>query len=246
VASEDSFTRMAATAAIVSLPIAAGNLVAMLATVHFNLKGMTDPVVLLRSGTAAAPLWRLSMVLDILGYYLPIVPLILLLRSSHRDGAANWADMFTLCLLGYCLIGAVGGAMLATAIPTLIRDYANASSADHRQAVQVVFTGYTDSIYRGLWNLLEELLAGIGWIGFSRVMSDDRRVLRMATSLLGVACLVDSLGTALNIDGVASAGLSLYLVLAPVWACWMGIDLLRSRAPVPFGAVTPTTVPRWQ
>jgi hypothetical protein len=237
---------MAAMAAIVSLPLAAGNLVAMLATVHFNLKGMTDPLVLLRAGPAAAPLWRLSMLLDILGYYLPIVPLILLLRSSDRGGAGNWTDMFTFCLLGYCLIGAIGGATLATAIPTLIRDYASASSADHRQAVQVVFTSYTDSIYRGQWNLLEELLAAIGWIGYSWVRNSDRRVLRIATSVLGVACLVDSIGTALNIDAVASAGLSLYLVLAPVWACWMGIDLLRSRAPVALRAMSPTGVPGWQ
>ncbi len=79
-----SFQRMAAIAAIVSLPLAAGNLIAMLATVHFNLDGMTDPLVLLHAGKAAAPLWRWSMILDIFGYYLPIVPLILLLRSSLR------------------------------------------------------------------------------------------------------------------------------------------------------------------
>lgn len=228
---DDSFRRMAALAAIASLPLAAGNLLAMLATVHFNLRGMSDPLVLLHAGEAAAPLWRLSMILDILGYYLPIVPLILLIRSSLRDRSGHWTDMFTLCLLGYCLIGAIGGAMLAMAIPTLIRDYASASGAYHRQALQAVFTGYTDGIYRGLWNLLEELLAGIGWIGISWRIRADRRNLRLATAVLGVACLVDSTGTALNVDAIASIGLSLYLVLAPVWACWMGVDLLRAQAP---------------
>src|SRR5262249_17926311 len=83
-ASDRSFARVAAIAAIASAPLAAGNLVAMLAAVHFDLRGMTDPLVLLHAGRAAAPLWRWSMVLDVFGYYLPIVPLVLLLRTSLR------------------------------------------------------------------------------------------------------------------------------------------------------------------
>ena len=138
-----------------SLPLAAGNLLPMLATVHFNLNGMTNPLVLLHAGTAAAPLWRWSMILDIFGYYLPIVPLILLLRSSLRHQSPNWIDLFVLCLLAYCLIGAIGGAVLATALPTLIREYASATSGSHQVGLQMVFTGYTDGVYRGLWNLLE-------------------------------------------------------------------------------------------
>jgi hypothetical protein len=226
-----SFARMAAIAAIASLPLAAGNLLAMLATVHFNLNGMTNPLVLLHAGTTAAPLWRWSMILDLFGYYLPIVPLILLLRSSLRHKSPNWIDLFALCLLAYCLIGAIGGAVLATALPTLIREYASAASGSHQVSLQAVFTGYTDSIYRGLWNLLEEFLAGVGWIGFGLVLWAERRRLGLVTVVLGVACLVDSLGTALNTDVISSTGLTVYLVLAPVWACWMGIGLLRDPSP---------------
>ena len=229
-----SFSRMAAIAAIASLPLAVGNLLAMLATVHFNLNGMSDPLVLLHAGWAASSLWRWSMILDIFGYYLPIVPLVLLLRSSHRRQSPNWIDLFALCLLAYCLLGAIGGAMLATALPTLIREYASASSASHQVSLQTVFTGYTDGIYRGLWNLLEEFLAGVGWIGFGLVLRTERRRLGLVTIVLGVACLVDSSGTALNTDVIASTGLTVYLVLAPVWACWMGISLLRQ----PSAAVT--------
>jgi hypothetical protein len=230
VISDRSFSHMAAIAAIASLPLAAGNLFAMLATVHFDLNGMTNPLVLLHAGVEAAPLWRWSMILDIFGYYLPIVPLILLLHSSLRHRGPNWIDLFALCLLAYCLIGAIGGAILATALPTLIREYATASSA-HRLSLQSVFTGYSDGIYRGLWNLLEEFLAGIGWIGFGLVLRAERPRLGIVTVVLGAACLVDSFGTALNVDAIASAGLTVYLVLAPTWACWMGIDLLRTRSP---------------
>jgi hypothetical protein len=230
VISDRSFSHMAAIAAIASLPLAMGNLFAMLATVHFDLNGMTNPLVLLHAGAGAAPLWRWSMILDIFGYYLPIVPLILLLHGTLRHRGPNWIDLFALCLLAYCLIGAIGGAILATAVPTLIREYATTSSG-HHLSLQSVFTGYTDGIYRGLWNLLEEFLAGIGWIGFGLALRSERRRLGVATVVLGTACLVDSLGTALDIDAVASTGLTVYLVLAPIWACWMGIDLLRTRLP---------------
>ena len=174
VISDRSFSHMAAIAAIASLPLAMGNLFAMLATVHFDLNGMTNPLVLLHAGAGAAPLWRWSMILDIFGYYLPIVPLILLLHGTLRHRGPNWIDLFALCLLAYCLIGAIGGAILATAVPTLIREYATTSSG-HHLSLQSVFTGYTDGIYRGLWNLLEEFLAGIGWIGFGLALRSERR-----------------------------------------------------------------------
>jgi hypothetical protein len=228
---DHSFSRMAAIAAIASLPLAAGNLMAMLTTVHFNVAGMTNPLVLLHAGTTAAPLWRWSMILDILGYYLPIVPLILLLRGSLRHESPNWIDLFALCLLAYCFIGAIGGAMLATALPTLIREYANTTNGSHQIGLQAVFTGYTDAIYRGLWNLLEELLAGIGWIGFGFALRTEARRLGTVTIVLGLSCLLDSLGTALNTAALASMGLTVYLALAPVWACWMGIRLLRASSP---------------
>jgi len=220
-----SFALMAAVAAITSLPLAAGNLLAMLATVHFNLDGMTNPLVLLHVGAGGAGPWRWSMVLDIAGYYLPIIPVTLLLRSSLRVRGPLWADLFALCLLSYCLIGAIGGAELATALPTLIKQYA--TSPGHRPALQMVFTGFTDGIYRGMWNLLEEFLAGIGWLGFGVIMRASDRWLGLITIVLGIACLTDSAGTALDIDSVASTGLTIYLVLAPVWACWLGGRVLR-------------------
>lgn len=228
---ERSFTRVAAIVAIASAPLAAGNLFAMLATVHFEIGGMTDPLVLLHAGRAAAPLWRWSMVLDIFGYYLPIVPLVLLLRTSLRDLSPSWTDLFALCLLAYCLLGASGGAVLATALPTLIREYA--TSPAHRVALQAVFTGYTDAVYRGMWNLLEELLAGVGWIGLGIVLRLHDPRLGLVTIVLGAACVVDSIGTMLGSDPIASTGLSVYLVPAPVWALWLGVHLLRVSAKHP-------------
>jgi hypothetical protein len=222
-----SFRRMAGVVAIASLPLAVGNLLAMLGVVNFNLNGISEPIVLLHAGAGAAGLWRWSMILDIAGYYLPIVPLLFLLRNLLRPQSPNWVDLSTACLLAYCFVGAIGGAILATALPTLISDYASATAA-HQANLATVFTGYTDAIYRGLWNLLEEFLAGVGWIGIGLALRSGQRRLGLVTLTLGAACLLDSLGTALNIDAISTVGLVIYLVLAPLWACWLGVALLRN------------------
>jgi hypothetical protein len=229
VAAEVSFRRMAAFAAMASLPLAAGNLVAMFAAVHFDLNGISHPLVLIRQGATAAELWHWAMVLDILGYYLFVLPVIVALRSALRPGSPNWIDLSALCLLAYGIVGAIGGAILATAFPPLISAYGAAGA--HRAVLETVFSGYSDAVYRGMWNLLEEFLAGIGWIVMGLVLRPAHRHVGWVTVLLGLACLADSLGTAVNADPVATTGLTVYLVLAPIWACWLGARLLRNQAP---------------
>jgi hypothetical protein len=227
---ERSFRRVAAIAAIVSVPFAVGNLVTALAAVGFDLNAISHPLALINRGASAATLWHWSMLLDTFGYYLLIVPLALLLRSALRDRSPNWIDLAVLCLLAYCVIGALGGAMLATAVPALIREYATAT-APHRAILETAFNGYSDAIYRGVWNMLEELLAGLAWVSIGLVLRDDDRRLGQTTILLGIACLVDGIGTALNVDAVATIGLTFYLVLAPAWACWIGIRFFRDETP---------------
>src|SRR5439155_15275371 len=118
-----SFERMAAIAAVVSAPIAAANIVTMFAAVHFEVTAMSHPLLLIRQGATGATLWRWSMVFDTLGYYLLIVPGVLVLRSRLRRADSNWTDLSTLCLLAYCLVGGIGAVFLATAVPPIIPVY---------------------------------------------------------------------------------------------------------------------------
>jgi pimeloyl-ACP methyl ester carboxylesterase len=228
-----SFRPVAAVAAIISLPLAAGNLVAMFAAVHFNLNAMSHPLLLIHEGPAGATLWHWAMVLDVLGYYLAVMPLVLALRSCVRPANPQWIDLSSLCLLGYALIGAIGGAILAAAIPPLIDSYGTAGA--HQVVLETVFNGYANTIYTGMWNILEEFLAAIGWIGLGVVLHRGGRRLGKTTVILGLACLLDSVGTTLNMDAAANIGLATYLVLAPIWACWLGVLLLRNRSPFATG-----------
>ena len=56
----------------------------------------------------------------------------------------------------------------------------------------------------------------------SRSRDNDETSIR----LCGLA-LLDSLGMILGIEVLALLGLSVYVILAPIWALWLGIDLLR-------------------
>lgn len=222
-----AFVRFSAIAAISSLPIAAGNLVTALFAVDFNLDALSNPLVLMQAGPAGAALWRWSMILDLFGYYLLIVPLIRTLHTQLRPTMPAWIDLSALLLLAYCLIGAMGATVLASVTPPLIIAHSGAPQPE-RLALEIVADSYSNAVYRGLWNVLEELLAGIGWLGFGLALVRSRRALGVMTCLLGLACLVDSLGSILNVEAVAMAGLTVYLVAAPLWACWTGMGLLRS------------------
>ena len=77
------------------------------------------------------------------------------------------------------------------------------------------------------------LLAGVGWFGLGWLLRRERRALGTLAMVLGVACVLDSLGTMMGAEGVSAAGLSVYLLLGPVWALVMGIALLHRPVDLP-------------
>jgi hypothetical protein len=231
-----SFRRFAGFAALLSAPLAAANILAMFGAVHFDTSAMANPIALLHEGRSSATLWRWAMIFDLLGYYLLIVPAVLVLRQSLRSEQPEWVDLGCGCLLTYSLIGAIGGAVLATAIPPLMNAYSAVGS--HHYVLTAVFNGYSNAIYRGMWNLLEELLAGIGWLVLGSAMCRVDGRLGLLTVLLGAACLVDAFGVMINAGAVADAGLGVYLVLAPTWACLVGLRILAGATERRTGAAT--------
>ena len=223
--SSRSFSRFAAVAAVVSLPFAAANLATSVAAVGFDFNAFDEPLILLRMGAERADLWRAAMVFDLLGYYLLIVPLVLVLWRQLGTRHPDWSRFVAFCLLAYCLIGAMGAAILAAVVPPLMTAYSTAPEAQ-RAVLEAVFSSHANAVYIGLWNLLEQLLAGIGWVGLA-VLLRGRKAIALATLVLGAACLLDSLGLILGWTTISEIGLFVYLPLAPTWACWLGIDLLR-------------------
>ena len=108
-------------------------------------------------------------------------------------------------------------------------------ATEQRAMLETVFGAIWNIVYGGMWNILGELLIGIWFLGVGLLLRSELRALGIVGMLTGVAALLDSLGTMLGMEGLALLGLSIYILLAPIWTLWIGIDLLRQ--PVQIQAV---------
>ncbi|MCP4553523.1 MAG: hypothetical protein GY834_16110 [Bacteroidetes bacterium] len=84
-------------------------------------------------------------------------------------------------------------------------------------------------VYGGIWGYLEFLLAGIWWIGIGFTMKPERKALGIVTIILGILTLVAFAGEVFGLKNIALIGLMTYLILAPVWAFWLGISLVIGK-----------------
>jgi hypothetical protein len=225
-AADASFRRFAGIVALLSAPLAVASLFAALPAVDYDFDTVTDLMLFLRTGAKGAAAGRWSMLLDMLGYYLLIAPAVICVGQSQVRRAPLWAGFFTRCVLTYVVVGAVGAAVLAAALPALMRAY---PASDNRLMIETVYRSITDAIYGGVWNIFEELVAGVGWLGLGWLLHPRRPRLGKLTILLGLACLVDGVGNIFGLHALADPGLYVYLLLGPAWAVWLGIDLLRAE-----------------
>ncbi len=235
---DHSFEKWAGIAAVVSAPVALASIVAPLPVVNFDMSVFTEPAGVLQRGAQVAGWLRASLLLDFFGYYLLIAPLILVLRRQLKRQAPDWARLFASCLQLYVVIGLAGAAVLAAVSPRLLAQYATVAG-DRRFMVEGLYSLAWDTVYGGLWNILEVLVAGIGWLGFGLLMRRERPFAGVVTIVLGAACLIDAVGNIVGIKALSEPGLYIYLVLAPAWALGMGLKLLRQRAGVVSGAFSP-------
>ena len=221
-----SFQRFAALAAIISFPLTLGSIVLSGMALDFNMEASTNPALLLSVGADGASLSRWGMILEMLGFYLPLLPVALFLWRWLGPRDPDWVLFYTSCGLGYIFIGAIGAVILAAVHPPLISAYSQ-SSVEQRPALETVFSAVWNMVYGGMWNILGELLAGIWFVGVGLLLRGERRIFSIVTMILGISALLDSLGFILGIEALALLGVAIYVLLAPFWTLWLGIDLLR-------------------
>ncbi len=223
-----SFQRLAAVTSILATLLALGSIGVQVVVLGINTDPFSNPTSLLGTGANGASLFRWGMILDIFGYYLLLAPLALLVWSRLQSKGRNLITLFTFCGLAYMFIGAIGATTLAAISPPLIEGYGQAS-AQQRQVYEVVFSGFLNVVYVGLWNLLESSLGGIWWVGIGLLLRREQPALGLFTTALGIFALLDALGRILDIQIIYTVGLAGVLLLIPIWSLWFGIDLLRSR-----------------
>lgn len=224
-----SFFKTAAFAAIASLPIAILCLIWIMIALDFNMDAFSDYSILLERGEQAAGTWRLAMILDLFGYYLLILPIVFVLRNYFKkDYDTDWLNFARGSLVVYSLVGAIGAVMFSAAIPPLLEQYSG-SVEPERAALIAVFNSLSYIVYDGLWNILEQLAGGIGWMILGILFLKTKKTFGIYTITLASACLLDSLGSLVELHTLATIGQTVYLVLAPIWAAWIGVIALSKK-----------------
>lgn len=221
-----SYQRLTGLLTMFSALLALGSMVIGAFAVEFNFDAFSDPTILLNySSHYEAGKW--SMLLDMLGYYLLLLPVIFYLHERSM-AKTPWANVFTFCGLAYVLVGAIGAAILASVWPQQMQRYLVADPAG-RAVLQSGLENVSWIVYGGMWNILEVLLCGVWWLGLGFVLKKDFRALGIVTILLGGATLADGAGNMAGLKSVAETGLNLYLVLAIVWPAWIGWLIYKKR-----------------
>ncbi|MFD1143703.1 hypothetical protein ACFQ4C_21420 [Larkinella insperata] len=180
---------------------------------------------------------RWSMLLDMLGFYLFLLPAIYYLQNHLRQQTA-WADFITFCGTAYVLIGAIGAAILAQVTPGLLTDYLNAT-ADRQDHIRLLYQTLLQVVYGSLWNLVEVLLGGVWWLLTGWFLRTTSRAFGWTTLVLGAFTALDGLGTLMGQAALASLALNGYFLLAPIWTIWLSVRLWK----IP--EATQPTKPKW-
>lgn len=222
-----SHHRWAAVPALLAGPLAIGGLILGLTLVDFDAEAFRDPDAVLRLGADGAGTLRASYLLVMLGSYLLLVPLALWYASAlgSRDDP-RWR-LATVAGLAYLGLGAAGSCILAAVWPDLIEQYADGGDPD---TLVVAFRTATRIAEDGLQGAAQNI-AGLVWWGLlgAALLRAGRRGLGILTLVLATASTLTAAGSPLRLDALTLAGLTLTVLLVPVWAVWSGLWLARGR-----------------
>lgn len=198
--------------------------------VNYHMEVFNDPALMLTLPDVNAEASKWSMICDMFGYYLLLLPVIYYLHEWMRD-KTPWSNLITFCGLAYVLIGAIGASVLAVVYPYAINTYA-AAIPEMQLLVKTNFELVNTMIYGGLWNLLEVIFAGTWWILTGLLLyNTGRKAIGIVSVISGVFPVLDALSGMTESSSLHELSLNGYLYFAILWAIWTGIVIYRR----PFG-----------
>ena len=169
------------------------------------------------------------MVFDIFAY-LSFIPMALLCWNWFKSRSPNLVLLYTICGVGYSLIGIMGAVLLGVAVPTIANGYASATPTQ-QESMQVFLNIFYNMIVRGLWNPLEILLLGVWFLGIGSFLRRERPTLGILTLIIGVFAMLDALGWITQVEIIFRIGV-FGISLLIIWGAWFGINILRQPVEV--------------
>lgn len=194
--------------------------------VNYHFEVFNDPSLILSLPGTNAQAGKWSMICDMLGYYMLLLPVIFYLHAWLKN-KTPWRNLITFCGLAYVLIGSIGASILAVIWPTAMHAY-SATTPVGQQIIKANFEVVNTMVYNGMWNLLELLFASAWWFLSGVVLFKNGykgiAIAALSTSLFSV---LDSFSGMINNDALHQAALNGYLYLSIVWTIWIGVTIYR-------------------
>jgi hypothetical protein len=222
---EDTLRSLSALSAIIAALLILVSIVVLSMAVDFNPDFLSDPAELISAGldASAAELFRWGSILELLGYFMLLIPLTLYLWYWLKPRSPRLITLTTIFGLISIVIGMIGAAIRASYFPSMMVAYPQAAEAQ-RQVLQVVFGSVTAFTFEGLY-ALDSILVGLWWLGIGLILRAERRVLGIVTTIMGIAVLGAGIGWLFQVDALAR--LEVIYFFEPVWLIWLGIVILR-------------------
>lgn len=217
-----SFSKLAGAAAMLSGPIGLASIIFIFNAFNWDFETAFDPIKAIAYQPDPSPMLRWGWLLDILGYYLLLAPVVIYLHHWLSQRAPLHSQLFAFSGLGYILTGALGAAVLAGTSQPLFAAYATGDSTQ-QIAVAQVYATTVHAVLDGIWNLFSMLMGAIWWLGTGWLLRSERKWLALLFTAIGVASLVDVLGMVFQNELISTLGLNIYLWFAPLGALWLGV-----------------------
>ena len=212
--------------AIVSGVLALACMITGMIALDYDFDAFSDPMLILNMHNVNVSAARWSMVLDMFGYYLFLLPLIFLFHRWIKDKSL-WAHLVSFCGSSYVLVGAIGASILAVVWPQILSHYPRADG-EVQLVLKANFQFFNGMVYDGLWNLLEMFFAGMWWLLMGVILYRQKfSFIGIFTTVLGTCFLLDGLAGVFQFFPLHQLALNAYLFLAIVWAILVGAFLLK-------------------
>jgi len=209
--------RVAFWAACIGVPIGLVSDGLYFAAAHFPL----DPAAMIRLDVLAADptLLRWAAVTDFAGFYVPLVPVALYLRSGFA-GRDALLDLYTVAGLAFAVVGGVAALVLGAVGPGL------AAAGD-----AVVARALADTVFVAIWQTFGAVAFGVFAIGIGRLLRPSHRSLGTLTIFMGADALLVAIARVAGLEPVAIVTIVIWLPLLSVWSAWLAASALREDLP---------------